>query len=108
MIKIRTENGRILRFVMICPDFDQVFYPILNAVRISPDFDQLSLRHLLYSWHKWHTLFVILMDVCNIFLLRITDDYTEEGNAAGGGFALLPIIRCGPLHFISHFIIIRI
>ena len=42
MIKIRTENGRILRFVMICPDFDQVFYPILNAVRISPDFDQLS------------------------------------------------------------------
>ena len=27
---------------MICPDFDQVFYPILNAVRISPDFDQLS------------------------------------------------------------------
>ena len=28
---------------MICPDFDQVFYPILNAVRISPDFDQLSM-----------------------------------------------------------------
>ena len=27
---------------MICPDFDQLFYPILNAVRISPDFDQLS------------------------------------------------------------------
>ena len=32
------------------------------------------------------------MDVCNIFLLRITDDYTEEGNAAGGGFALLNIM----------------
>ena len=29
---------------MICPDFDQVFYPILNAVRISPDFDQLSTK----------------------------------------------------------------
>ena len=27
---------------MICQDFDQVFYPILNAVRISQDFDQLS------------------------------------------------------------------
>ena len=27
---------------MICQDFDQLFYPILNAVRISQDFDQLS------------------------------------------------------------------
>ena len=46
MIKILTENGRILRFVMICQDFDQLFYPILNAVRISQDFDQLSLLYL--------------------------------------------------------------
>ena len=30
---------------MICQDFDQVFYPILNAVRISQDFDQLSFSH---------------------------------------------------------------
>ena len=27
---------------MICPDFEHLFYPILNAVRISPDFEQLS------------------------------------------------------------------
>lgn len=49
MIKILTENGRILRFVMICQDFDQVFYPILNAVRISQDFDQLSYQTLIQN-----------------------------------------------------------
>ena len=27
---------------MICQDFEQLFYPILNAVRISQDFEQLS------------------------------------------------------------------
>ena len=31
---------------MICQDFDQLFYPILNAVRISQDFEQLSIS----SW----------------------------------------------------------
>ena len=28
----------------------------------------------------------------NLDLARITDDYTEEGNAAGGGFALFNIM----------------
>ena len=59
-----------------CPDFDQVFYPILNAVRISPDFDQLSspirscrgkiIATTIHNTDWWHntTIFHLTKNLC--------------------------------------------
>ena len=52
---------------MICQDFDQLFYPILNAVRISQDFDQLSDVHVPkhHMSHVFNNRYIVQTLLCN-------------------------------------------